>query len=164
MKKTLIPIALVFAMIAVAPAAFAAAQSGSLTVTAGVAAKCTIAASATLAFGAYDPVVTNGAAGVDLDNNATMAVTCTKGFDPIITIPLAGRVMNTSPAIDPLNYLLFSNATRTTTFGENLGTGFHMGAAPSKAPRDVTIYGRVVKNQDVNIGAYSGTISVTVNF
>jgi spore coat protein U-like protein len=157
--KKLILTALTLALVTIAPAAFAGTASGTLTVTAGVAANCTIASSATLAFGAYDPIV-----GAALDGQTTMAVACTKGFDPIITIPLAGRVMNTSPVVDPLNYLLFSDSGRTNSFGETLGTGFHMGAAPGKAARNVTIYGRIVGGQDVSVGAYSGTIQVTVNF
>jgi spore coat protein U-like protein len=161
MKKTLIPIALAFALIALAPAAFAATASGTLTVQASVAAKCTITA-ATLNFGAYDPVVTNAAAGVDLDGSTTMAVACTKGFDPVITIPLAGRSMTGGG--DTLNYLLFSDGARTASFGETLATGFHMGAAPSKVARNVTLYGRVPKDQDVGVAAYSGTIQVSVNF
>src|ERR1039458_7159381 len=52
MKKSLIPIALAFALIAVAPAAFAGSAPGTLTVTASVAANCTISA-ARRGFGAY---------------------------------------------------------------------------------------------------------------
>ncbi len=53
MKKTLIPVALAFALIAIAPAAFAATANGTLTVNASVTANCTIGAG-TLNFGAYD--------------------------------------------------------------------------------------------------------------
>ena len=159
MKKTLVPITLAFALIAVAPAAFAATASSTLTVQASVAANCTIAA-ATLNFGPYDPVVTNAVA--NLDGSTTMAVACTKGFDPIITIPLAGRTMTGAP--DTLNYQLFSDPLRTASFGETVLTGFHMGAAPSKAARNVTLYGRVPGGQDVGVAAYSGTIQVSVNF
>jgi spore coat protein U-like protein len=162
MKKTLIPIALAVALIALAPAAFAATASGTLTVNASVAANCTIAASATLGFGAYDPVVANSSTGIDLDASTTMGVACTKGFDPIITIPLAGRTITGGG--DTLNYQLFSDSTRLVAFGETLATGFHMGAAPSKAARNVTIYGRIPKNQDVGVAAYTGTIQVSVNF
>lgn len=160
MKKTLIPIALAFALITVAPAAFAAA-SATLTVQASVAANCTITA-ATLNFGPYDPVVTNALAGVDLDASTTMNVACTKGFIPIITIPLLGRTM--TGGLDTLTYLLFSDSARLVTFGETLLTGSTMTAALNKLARPVTIYGRIPKDQDVGVSAYSGTIQVTVNF
>lgn len=159
MKKSLAPTVLAFALVAFAPATFAATAGGTLTVKASVAGNCTIAPAATLDFAAYDPI-----AGGNVDALATMAVACTKGFDPIITIPLAGRAMNTTPVIDPLNYQLFSDSGRSTSFGETLLTGFHMGAAPGKAARNVTIYGRIASGQDVSVGAYNGTITVSVNF
>jgi spore coat protein U-like protein len=31
-------------------------------------------------------------------------------------------------------------------------------------PADHTVYGRITKNQDVNTGAYSDTITVTVSY
>src|ERR1035437_1725389 len=101
MKKSLVPIALAFALIAVAPAAFANA-SGTLTLNSSVAANCTIGA-ATLAFGAYDPVVTNASA--PLDGSTTMTVACTKGFIPTIGIPAAGRAI--THGSDTLTYELY---------------------------------------------------------
>jgi spore coat protein U-like protein len=156
MKKTLVPIALAFALIAVAPAAFAGSQNGTLTVTASVAANCTIS-SATLGFGAYDPVVTNDVA--NLDASTTMSVACTKGVAPKITTATAGGTI-TGPG-GTLNYLLFSDAGRTTSF---VTPGLTMPAAPGKAPQTLTIYGRIAGNQDVGVGAYTGTTLVTVNF
>ena len=37
-------------------------------------------------------------------------------------------------------------------------------AAPSKAARNFTVYGRVPSNQDVAAGSYSDTVVATVNF
>lgn len=156
MKKTLIPIALTFALVAITPAAFAATANGTLTVNASVAANCTISA-ATLNFGAYDPVVTNDVA--NLDAQTTMNVACTKGVNPNITTATAGSTI-TGPG-GTLNYLLYSNTTRTTSF---VTPGFSMGAAAGKAPQTLTIYGRIPGNQDVGVGAYTGTMTVTVNF
>lgn len=155
MKKTLVPIALAFTLITVAPAAFAGTTPGTLTVQASVAANCTISA-ATLNFNAYDPVVTNDVA--DLDAQTTMAVACTKGVIPKITAALGGTI--TSGA-NTLNYLLFSNTGRTTTF---VSPGFTMPAAGGKAPQTLTIWGRIPGNQDVGAGAYTGTTTMTVNF
>jgi spore coat protein U-like protein len=155
MKKSLVPIALAFALIAIAPAAFAGSAPGTLTVTASVAANCTISG-ATLGFGAYDPVVTNDSS--NLDAATTMSVACTKGIAPKITAALGGTITN---GTDTLNYLLFSNTGRTTTF---VSPGFTMPAAAGKAPQTLTIYGRIAGGQDVGVGAYNGTTVVTVNF
>lgn len=154
MKKILIALAAI-GIIAVAPAALAGSAPGTLTVQASVAANCTIAA-ATLNFGAYDPVVTNATA--DLDGSTTMAVACTKGVNPNITTATAGGAMTGGGY--SLNYLLYSDSGRTTSFV----SGFSMGAAPNKNARDLNIYGRVAAGQDVGVSAYSGTITVTVNF
>jgi spore coat protein U-like protein len=156
MKKTFIPIALVFTLIAVAPAAFAATQGGTLTVTAGVSANCTIGA-ATLAFGTYDPVVTNATA--DLDKETTMSVSCTKGVNAHITAAAGGTI--NGGAGNNLNYLLFSNSLRTTDF---TGTGFAMSFAAGKAAQDLTIYGRIAGGQDVSAASFTGQTTVTVNF
>jgi spore coat protein U-like protein len=156
MKKTLIPIALAVALIALAPAAFAATASSTLTVQASVAANCTIAA-ATLNFGAYDPVVVNDSA--NLDAQTTMAVACTKGVAPKITTATAGGTITGGG--NTLNYSLYSDNGRTTSF---VAPGFTMPAAAGKAPQTLTIYGRIPGGQDVGVAAYSGTISVTVNF
>ncbi len=155
MKKLLIGAA-AFALIALAPAAFAAGSAtGTLTVNASVAANCTIGAG-TLNFGAYDPVVTNSATA--LDASTTMAVACTKGVNPSITTATPGGAMTGGG--DSLNYLLFSDSGRLTSFVP----GFSMGAAPGKASRNLNIYGRVASGQDVGVAAYSGTITFTVNF
>jgi spore coat protein U-like protein len=156
MKKILVPFAL--ALIAVAPAAFAA--SATLTVTAGVAANCTISG-AILAFGAYDPVVANSATGIDLDAETTMSVLCTKGVTPTISTLTAGGAMASTPAGFSLNYLLFTTGARTTSFV----TPFSLGASGSnKTAQTVTIYGRIAKDQDVGVAAYNGTTTVSVNF
>lgn len=160
MKKTLIPIALVFALVAVAPAAFAATATGTLTVTASVAANCTISG-ATLIFGAYDPVAANAATGIDLDAQTTMSVLCTKGVTPTISTAAAGGAMASTPAGFSLNYLLFTTAGRTTSFV----TPFSLGVSGSnKTAQTVTIYGRIAKDQDVGVAAYNGTTTVNVNF
>lgn len=156
MKKTLVSTALAFTLVAVAPAAFAATAPGTLTVQANVAPNCTISA-ATLNFLAYDPVVTNDVA--DLDAQTTMAVACTKGVIPKITAALGGTI--TSGGANNLNYLLFSNTLRTTTF---VAPGFTMPAALGKAPQTLTIYGRIAGGQDVAAGAFLGSTTMTVNF
>jgi spore coat protein U-like protein len=47
----------------------------------------------------------------------------------------------------------------------NSGTGLLSPvAAPSKAARNFTVYGRVTSNQDIPAGSYSDTVVATVNF
>jgi spore coat protein U-like protein len=63
-----------------------------------------------------------------------------------------------------LTYELYQDAGRTTVWG-NGGAGLlSPAAAPSKAARNFTVYGRVTSNQDVVAGSYSDTVVATVNF
>jgi spore coat protein U-like protein len=157
MKKSLVPIALAFALIAVAPAAFGNA-SGTLTLNSSVAANCTIS-NATLNFGPYDPVVTNAA--TPLDGSTTMTVACTKGFIPTIGIPAAGRTI--THGADTLTYELYTDSPGGTVWGEGAAL-FTPPSAPGKGGTAYTIYGRIPGGLDVGVGAYTGTILVTVNF
>jgi spore coat protein U-like protein len=65
---------------------------------------------------------------------------------------------------DFLTYELYQDSNRTTVWG-NSGAGLlSPAAAPSKAARNFTVYGRVTANQDVAAGSYSDTVLATVNF
>jgi spore coat protein U-like protein len=161
MKKTLIPIALVFALIAVAPAAFAAGSANStFTVQANVAANCTVSV-ATLSFGAYDPIQANATGLLPLDGSTPMTVACTKGFTPTVGIAAGGRTITNGS--DTLTYQLYSNPGRTTVWDDGAGL-YTLPTAPGKSGTDYTIYGRIPGGLDVSTGSYSGTIKATVNF
>ena len=81
MKKTLVPIALAFALIALAPAAFAASpQTANLNLSATVINNCTISTTP-VAFGNYDPLSAS-----PNDNSGTVVITCTKNAATTITL------------------------------------------------------------------------------
>lgn len=159
MKKTLVITALAFALVAIAPAAFAATANGTLTVNASVAANCTIS-NATLNFGAYDPVVANAAA--DLPGSTSMTVACTKGVTATLGFAAAGGTITGGGGT--LNYTLWQDSGHATAFGPSGAGLLNLGAAPSKAGRPFTIYGLIPQNQDVPVASYTGTIQATVNF
>lgn len=143
----------------------AATATANLGVSATVTSNCTIATVA-LAFGNYDPVGANLAA--DLDSNGTVTVACTKGSTATIGLGLGGNpsgaVRRMTDGTDFLTYELYQDSNRTTVWG-NAGAGLlSPAAAPSKAPRNFTVYGRVQANQDVAAGSYSDTVLATVNF
>src|SRR5438270_6999931 len=73
MKRTVL---FLIALTVVSVPVFAASSTANLSVTASVAANCTIT-TAPVAFGAYDPVGANAAA--DLNGAGTVTVACTKG-------------------------------------------------------------------------------------
>lgn len=154
------------AIIAGAMSASAATATANLSVSATVTNNCTISTAA-LAFGAYDPVVANASA--DLDGTGTVTVACTKGSTATIGLGLGANSSGSTRRMSDgssnyLTYELFQDSGRSTVWG-NAGAGLLSPvAAPSKAARNFTVYGRVTSNQDVPAGSYSDTVVATVNF
>lgn len=148
----------------------AGTDTSNLSATASVAANCTISTSP-VAFGAYDPIVTNSATA--LDGTGTVTVTCTSGSTGTVTLgqganvdtgssdtaPLRRMLANTS---DHLSYNLYSDSGRTTVWGNTGVTGVaRTGTGTSDA---VTVYGSVTAGQNVPAGNYSDTVVATVTF
>jgi spore coat protein U-like protein len=155
----------------------AGSQPANLAVTASIAANCTISTTA-VAFGAYDPVVTNAATA--LNGTGSVIIGCTKGSAPTITLSLganasgAQRNMLNGSNTDLLAYQLYQPTNNTTpstctfpgttvwgTTGANIFTPLAPG---SKASRTFMVCGTVAAGQDVSVGSYSDTVVATVNF
>ena len=143
----------------------AGSAAASLASSASISNKCTISTAA-LAFGAYDPVVTNAAS--DLDGTGTVTIACTKGAATTIALDLGSNASGstrrlTDGSSNYLSYEIYQDSGRTTVWstGANVQTP---AAAPSKAARDFTAYGRVPSNQDSPAGSYADTVTATVNF
>jgi len=144
----------------------AATATANLSVSATVTNNCTISTVA-LAFGSYDPVVANASA--NLDGTGTVVVTCTKGSTATIGLGLGSNAAAsvrrmTDGSSNYLTYELYQDSGRSTVWG-NSGAGLLSPvAAPSKAARNFTVYGRVASNQDVPAGTFNDTVVATVNF
>ncbi|MBM3820680.1 MAG: spore coat protein U domain-containing protein [Acidimicrobiia bacterium] len=141
-----------------------AAETATLTVSASVTNNCTISAAA-ISFAAYDPVVANATANLDGEGRVTIA--CTKGAVPTIGLGAgsnaSGSTRRLASGAEMLTYEIYQNSSRSTVW--NGGGGIlTTTAAPSKAPRDYTVYGRITGGQDVAAGTYTDTIVATVNF
>ncbi len=163
MKRTILSLA-VLSLISVP--AFAATAVTNLSVTATVAANCTIS-TAPVAFGAYDPVGVNAAA--NLNGTGTVTVACTKGTAATIDLGvgnnLSGGSRRMGSGSDFLNYALYKDAARTQVWGTGLAGGStYAYAAASKNSVAVTVYGTVPMNQDVTVGAYTDTVVATINY
>lgn len=153
----------------VAPA-FAGTATSNLNISATVAANCLIS-TAPVAFGSYDPLVTNASA--PQDANGTVNVTCTNGATANITLGQGAHASAGSSDATPLRrmsngssgflgYALFSNSGRTTTWGNTSVTGVaHTGTGSLTS---LTVYGRVDGGQNAAIGAYTDIVVATVTF
>lgn len=147
----------------------AATATSNLSVDATVAANCSITTTA-VAFGSYDPIVTNKT--TDLTANGAVNVTCTSGSAATITLGQGSNAEATSTAGAPLRqmangtnrlkYGLYSESTRTTVWGDTAATGLaHTGTGAAVA---LTVYGKVAAGQNMPAGAYADTVVATVTF
>lgn len=175
--KKLILTALTLALVAIAPAALAGSATSNVNVSASVAANCTIT-SAPVAFGAYDPVVTN--ASNPLNQNGSVTIACTKGSTPTVTLgqgnnySSARRMKGAIASPDYLTYELYQPPNNTagtactypgTTVWGTAGVNiFTPTASPGKAARTYNVCGTVAGGQDVSVDSYTDTVVATVNF
>lgn len=138
-------------------------------VTATVPAICRATATA-LAFGTYTQG--NG----DVDATSAVSVRCTRntGFTVGLNAGATGGATVTTRAMlngtEQLAYSLFRDAGRTQNWGQTVGTDTQAGTGNGIAPANavaLTVYGRIVDstaNQNVPAGAYTDTITVTVEY
>jgi spore coat protein U-like protein len=148
----------------------AATATQNLSLTASVTANCTIS-TAVVAFGAYDPVVTN--ATTALNGTGTVSVTCTNGASTTVTLGQGSNAATGSTDAIParrlndggtnfLTYSLYSDTGRTVVWGNTVGTSVaHTGTGLLTA---LTVYGAVTAGQNVPAGSYSDTVLATITF
>jgi spore coat protein U domain-containing protein, fimbrial subunit CupE1/2/3/6 len=107
-------------------------------------------AAAGLAFGAYsstaNAVSATATLGLGLGGNAS------------------GSTRRMGDTTNYLTYELYQDSGRTTVWNDSGAGLLSPSTAPSKAPRNFTVYGRVTGSQDVPAGNYNDTVVATVNF
>lgn len=154
----------------------ASSVDGTLSVSASVAQNCTLTSSATMAFGAYDPVVTNLSAA--LDKSADLVATCTAGASSIRldmgASANAGSCAATTRCMkngsNYLDYELYQDSGHSTVWGSGTGSPGGETLSPSNwgvaNPDTVTVYGEIPGGQDafVSSGNYTDSITATLNF
>ena len=128
-------------------------------------AACTVAATG-LNFGAYDvfsaaPSDTTGSVTVSCDRrtNVTVAIGASPtsgGFNP--------RQMRGTSGTDRLNYNLYTSTSMSTVWGNgSAGTStVLLTRVRRRRPATTTIYGRIPAGQNVSVGAYSDSLTVTI--
>jgi spore coat protein U-like protein len=130
-------------------------------------AACSVSATG-VNFGAYDVFVASPS-----DSTGTVTVTCDQAppVDVVIAIGPSGtsggfnpRQMRSASSPDRLNYNLFVNAGRSTVWGDGAAgtsTVFLKNVVKNR-PVLTTIYGRIPPGQDVSVGSYSDSLTVTI--
>lgn len=168
--------AVVAATLTLAASSLFAASSPSvgLSITASVTGKCIVSSTSAVAFGAYDPVTTNASTGADLDGTGSVGIKCTPGDGVSISLDSGANASGNQRRMQGpsgsssafMNYSLYSDSARTTAWGNgsNGASVQTITASTSSSERTFTVYGRVPKGQDVNVGSFSDTVQATVNF
>ena len=125
----------------------------------------------TLNFGNYDPLETS-----PVDSVGNLTYFCSQPV-PIVTITIdrngAGNMLNrrmnnnsSGQDADALLYNIYLDAARTAIWGD--GTrGSQIWSAPNPAVRtriNVPIYGRIPAGQNVGVGGYGDTLTITINY
>lgn len=171
--RTALRSALALALLAFAGSAFAGAspQTGSFQVTASVAKSCQVSATSNIAFGAYDPL-----ASTDTDAAGSVTVKCSQGVTNIVVTldqganaaagsTAAAPIRQMASGTDRLPYQIYSNAGRTTVWGNTAATGVTIAGPTAAATPDVLpTYGRIAAGTDAAVGTYTDTVGVTATF
>lgn len=136
-------------------------NSTSFTVTATILPGCTIT-SGNLGFGTYVGATKDVAAviSVKCSNTTPYNVGLNAGSSSGATVTT--RKM-TGPGSAKLSYALFTNASRTTNWGNTIGTSTVSGRGTG-ATQGLYVYGRVAAGQLVAPGTYSDTVVVTLSY
>ena len=170
MKRSVTFLVAVLVVIVSVPA-FAAGntRTANLAVSATVVNNCLIT-TAPVAFGNYDPVSANAAAGTDVYANGSVTVTCTKNapgvsvdLGPGLNFSGTRRMVNAGTF---LNYELYSanpNPTPGTTWTTGAG-GVAVTPTGVTTPNVLTVYGDLFKGQDPIAGTFNDTVVATVNY
>ncbi len=146
-----------------APASYAATTTTTFAVTATVLSSCTLVGGVPLAFGVYTPSVTS-------DATTTFTSVCTTGTPYTLELSAgsgSGATFATrrmTSGTDTLDYSLYSDAGRSTVWGDGTGGSSTVGSSGTGLVQTFTVYGRIPSSAAATIGVYADTITVTATY
>jgi len=135
--------------------ASAATATNALNVSATVVSSCRVKSVTNIGFGNYDP--TNVTTPTDAAGDFTFKCTKNTAYDLYIT-----GTRSMTDGTDTLTYELYTDLARTSLW-PNATPGV-TGTSVSNADDIRNVYGRVTAGQNVGAGAYTGTVTVTVQY
>lgn len=145
--------------------AFAQTAGANMGTSAEITANCAVSTTP-IAFGNVD--VTTGAAVL---GTGGISVVCTNGTDWSASADAgtgAGATLDVrqmSDGAETLNYALYTEATRTTIWGDGVSSTSTIDGTGSGVAQNSVIYGRIAASQTgVSAGSYADTVAVTVTY
>ncbi len=161
-RKMALRFATIVAVLLSGPA-FAATVTTNFTVQITIQATCVILSASTLDFG------TQGVLTANVDQVSTIAVQCTNttpyniGLNAGISAGATVTTRKMTNGAATVSYALFSDAGRTTNWGQTIGTDTVVGTGTG-ASQPFTVFGRVAPQTTPAPNTYTDTITVTVTF
>jgi spore coat protein U-like protein len=143
---------------------FAVQTTGLLAVSATVLSVCGVAATP-LAFGNYSATNTS-----PTDATAVVTALCTAGVSYTLAMDgglgsggtVTSRVLTNG--LNTLNYTVYSNAGRTTIWGDGTNSTSTVSGTAGLLPQTYTAYGRISAGQQSAAGVYLDAITVTLTY
>jgi spore coat protein U-like protein len=133
--------------------------------TGNVFALCTVTTT-TVNFGNYNPILATAT-----DSTGTIDVFCdVKSMGVITSIGVSPNSGVFSPrqmafGLELMNYNVYTNKQRTSIWGDGtVGTSTVSNNIPANKTKSMTVYGRIPPGQDVSVGTFSETLTVTVTW
>lgn len=126
-------------------------------------ANCSIGSATTLDFGTF------GVLGANVDQTSTIQVQCTNstpyniGLDAGTGAGATVAVRKLTNGANTINYSLYSDAGRTTVWGNTIGTNT-VSATGTGSAQSYTVFGRVPPQTTPAPATYTDTITVTVTY
>lgn len=125
-----------------------------------LAAVCTVNTQS-VSFGSYDTFSSHS-----LESTGTINISCDSAANYTIALSTGGGTFLQRTLIfttHHLNYNLFTDATRTTIWGDGSG-GTSMVSGSTSTTASHVVYGRIPARQNAYVGSYSDSVTVTINF
>jgi spore coat protein U-like protein len=127
---------------------------------------CTITATP-ISFGSY-----NSFAAFPLDATSDISINCDASVSYLIRLDAGAnsggtfnpRKMLLSGGGDILNYNLYRNAARTEIWGDGTNSTFILSGTGSGVNTPWLVYGRMPGRQNVGVGIYTDSITVTIEW
>lgn len=130
---------------------------------------CNISNVTDVTFGQYDVFLAT-----PVDATGSVEITCDQTPSPTVTVSISAspnsggfnpRMMKALGLTEYLNYNLYSDKQMTSIWGDGTGgSSVVTTRVPRNKPSNLTIYGRVSALQDVSVGPYSETLTITITW
>jgi spore coat protein U-like protein len=165
-KRGILALMLASSTFALAPIARAGSISARMDVTATVVVNCRVNVPP-LSFGVYDPLAAN--ASQPADAAAVVTVTCSRNTTAALSFDFGLYALSggdrgmRGPGIDYLRYQIYRDSARSQVWGQG-GDALQILSKGITQPDQVTVFGRIPPQQEVQPGAYSDALTAVVDF